>query len=316
MQISLLSRRYIQILIIVIVLISFISIIWHYEQSITKHQSIIRNYEQSIANHQSSIQSLQAQLTAQKSTNQQLIENIGQIQAAWKVTETELQELLAMDWEEKNADAREENEFLHKKINELKYQYDIDIARLQRAQSFLSAQNNSMRDFHVQLEEINHGLEQNIAKLESNIKLQSKTIANLESEIKQHKQSIASLQKPAPEPPTVQPSTAKMSTGEEDKSDVYRHVRLQSLNNAMINQDSVARKNILVSVIPTIPNGVSGDEFLSLVAGMKSEDILSAIQLTNKYITRPLDSKTISALTGILNEKDAEAVSLIFKTKE
>ncbi len=307
MENSRLSRRNIQILFIVIALTSIISIIWRYEQS--------------VANHQSSIQSLQEQLSAQKRINQQLIENLGQTQESWKVTETELQELIAMDWEKKYEDARDESESLRKKITELQYQYDSDIARLQRAKSFLSAENNSLRDSHVRLEAINHGLEQNIAELEPEIEQQKKTIAKLESVNKQNKQSIASLQKSveiksAPEPPTVQPSNAQTTTSEDDKSDVYRHVRIQSLNNAMMNQNSLARKNILVSVIPTIPNGVSGDELLLLVAGMESEDILSAIQLTNKYITRPLDSKTITALTGEMNEKDAEAVSIIFKTKE
>jgi hypothetical protein len=304
MGISLLSRRNIQILVTLIALIIFTSIIWRYEQS--------------IANYQSRIHSLQGQLSAQKLANQQLIENLGITQATREATQAELQELIAMDWERKYADAMEKNESLHKKTTELKNQFDIDIARLQRAQSFLSKENNSMKEFNVRFEEVSHGYEQNIAELESEIEQQNKTIAKLESEIKQQKQSIASLQKPAvekpmPEPSAVKPATDQVATGEDDNSGIYRHVRLQSLKNAMINQDSVARKNILISVIPTIPNGVSGDEFLSLVAGMKSEDVLAAIQLTNKYITRPLDSNTVSALTGKMNEKDAEAVSLILK---
>jgi len=321
MEISRLSQRNIQILVAVITLIIFSTIIWHYEQSIANHRSAILDYEQSIADHQSSIQSLQEQLLTQKRSNQQLIENLDQAQATWEVTEKILQDLIAMDWESKFADAMDENESLHKQIMKLKYQYEIDNARLQRAQRFLSSENNSMRDSHGKLQGVNHELEQNIAKLQSDIDQQNKTMAKQELLIKQQNKAIASLQKPveeklAPEPPLVQPITARTSTGEDDKSDVYRLVRIQSLNNTTRNQDSVARKNILVSVIPTIPNGVSGEEFLSLVAGMKSEDIMTTIQLTNKYIIRPLDSKTLSALTGILNEKDAEAVSLIFKTKE
>ena len=304
MGISLLSRRNVQILVTLIGLIIFTSIIWRYEQS--------------IANYQSRIHSLQGQLSAQKLANQQLIENLGITQATREATQAELQELIAMDWERKYADAMEKNESLHKKTTELKTQFDIDIARLQRAQSYLSKENNSMKESNVRFEEVSHGYEQNIAELESEIEQQNKTIAKLESEIKQQKQSIASFQKPVvekpmPEPSVVKPTTDQVATGEDDNSGIYRHVRLQSLKNAMINQDSVARKNILISVIPTIPNGVSGDEFLSLVAGMKSEDVLAAIQLTNKYITRPLDSNTVSALTGKMNEKDAEAVSLILK---
>jgi hypothetical protein len=84
----------------------------------------------------------------------------------------------------------------------------------------------------------------------------------------------------------------------------------------MRNQDSVARKNILVSVVPTIPNGISDSEFLSLVSGMESKDLLEAIRLTNKYINRPLDGQTISALIETMDVQDAEAANVIFNTKE
>lgn len=301
----LLSGLDIRILLILIAMISIIFIVWQYEQSLTIRQSIIA--------------SLQKQLSAQQHTNQYLSENLARAEERWQMTESELQDLIGKDLEARFEQSLEENDLLRKELSQLKYYHDIEIARLERARNFLTKEFDSLNEYRKQVTGLHQELEQNIAGLTKEIDQYKKTIADLESENKQHKKLIASLKKPAetkPEPDTTRSVTTRPTDSEDDKSDNYRHIRIQSLINAMKNQDSVARKNILVSVVPAIPDGVSAGEFLSLVSGMESEDILAAIQLTSKYITRPLDSQIISALTGKMNAKDAEAANLIFNSKE
>ena len=301
----LLSGLDIRILLILIAMISIIFIVWQYEQSLTIRQSIIA--------------SLQKQLSAQQHTNQYLSENLARAEERWQMTESELQDLIGKDLEARFEQSLEENDLLRKELSQLKYYHDIEIARLERARNLLTKEFDSLNEYRKQVTGLHQELEQNIAGLTKEIDQYKKTIADLESENKQHKKLIASLKKPAetkPEPDTTRSVTTRPTDSEDDKSDNYRHIRIQSLINAMKNQDSVARKNILVSVVPAIPDGVSAGEFLSLVSGMESEDILAAIQLTSKYITRPLDSQIISALTGKMNAKDAEAANLIFNSKE
>lgn len=303
----LLSGRNIRILVILIAMITIIFIVWHYEQSLTIRQSIIA--------------SLQKQLSAQQHTNQNLSANLARAEERWQMTESELQDLIDKDLETRFEQSREENDLLRKEISELQYYHETEIARLERARNFLAKEFDSLNEYRKQVTGLHHQLEQNIAGLTKEIDQYKKTIAGLESENKQNKKLIASLKKPVetkpqPEPDTARSVTTRPTDSEDDKSDNYRHVRIQSLINAMKNQDSVARKNILVSVVPTIPDGVSAGEFLSLVSGMESEDILTAIQLTGKYITRPLDSQIISTLTGKMNAKDAEAANLIFNSNE
>lgn len=301
------SGRNIRILVILIAMVSFIFIVWQYEQSLTIRQSIIA--------------SLQKQLSAQQHANQYLSENLARTEERWQMTESELQHMIDKDMETKFEESRKENDLLQRKISEQQYYNEIEIARLERARNFLANEFDSLNEYRKQVTDLRHEFEQNIAGLTKEIDQYKKTVAGLETENKQHKKLIASLEKPAesqsePEPDTTRPVTSRPADDRDDKSDNYRHIRIQSLINAMKNQDSVARKNILVSVVPTIPDGVSAGEFLSLVSGMESEDILAAFQLTSKYITQPLDNQFISALTGKMNAKDAEAANLIFNSKE
>jgi hypothetical protein len=305
MENILLSRRNIQKLVILITVTSIICIVWYYEKSV-KNQHIF-------------IGSLQEQLLAQQHSNQYLTENLSLAQKNWQVTESELRDMIGRDLENKFEQSQHENEFLKNQITQLQYYHDVEISRLERARIFLVNKSASLQESHTQFADVQNELEHNITELKSEIAQHKKTIAGLESENKQHKKLIASLQKPVetkPEPDAIQTAINRPADNEEDKSDNYRHVRIQSLINAMQNHDSVARKNILVSVIPTIPNGVSISEFLSLISGMESEDILAAIRLTNKNIARPLDSQTISTLIGKMNAQDAEAANVIFNTNE
>jgi hypothetical protein len=280
---------------------------------------VIRHYEGSLAAGHSTILFLQEQLLTEKNTSTELAESLAIARETRESTESELQEALV--WENRYEGARTENESLQRKITEQQRQYEAEIARLERARKFLSGENNSKNESLARLSEINNELERNISDLKAETGQQEKVIARLEAENKQYEKEMAGLQKPVeagPDPLQAPESTAAALSVNDDgeRADTYRHVRIQSLINTMRNQDSGARKNILVNVIPTIPNGISGDEFLSLVNGMESQDILTALQLTSQYLQRPLDNTTVTALTGKMNTSDAEAAADIFKAKE
>ena len=274
-----------------------------------------KTHEQSIAEHLSTINALQMQLIALERTNAQLADEIKNSQEIRGTVETELQALIDMEWEKKYQKAVYENELSLEEYTILENQYSIDIDRLERAQSFLSDENSTLKKYVAEQKAINDAHIQTIAKLESEIKKNKNTIAKLNKPPEK-------LPPPEPEPKTeviTKPLPASKTVAAADKNnkqDVYRHVRLQSLSNAMINQDSSVRRKILVSVIPTIPDGVSGSELLALTNNMQGEDIFAVIQITNKYVTRPLDAQAISGLTSNMNEKDAEAVGLIFSNSE
>lgn len=294
------STRRLWILVTVLAVISISSIYWNFLE--LKYRKLD---EKMLAKHQSTIQSLQLQLSAQKQINKQLSENYRQTENDKKNTMTELQDLIAMDWENKYKTMKNKNDILLSENTALKNQYDNEIARLDRAQKFLASENNSLKKSAFEQSAIN----------DKNLK----TIAGLETEIKQNKKTIAKLKKPPEKAPTakaevttkpVEIKTENIKPGK--KSAAYRHVRLQSLSNAMTNQDSEIRKNILVSVIPTIPEGISDNELLTLVDGMQSGDILAVIQHTNQYINRPLDNQTINTLVGLMNELDAQTAESIF----
>jgi len=302
----LLSQRNIQMLVILIALISIVFIVWQYEQSVSNQQSLIV--------------SLQEQLGSQQLINRSLGENLALAEKQRLMTESDLQDLINKDWEMRFEQSKQENQSLKKEIAELLYHHGIEITRLERARNFLSTELGLLVESQNKFSEIRRELEQNTAVLESEIEQYKKAVASLETENKQNKKLIADLQKPVEskkQPVVISETSATQTTADgEDKAGNYRHVRLQSLINAMRNQDSVARKNILVSVVPTIPNGISDSEFLSLVSGMESKDLLEAIRLTNKYINRPLDGQTISALIETMDVQDAEAANVIFNTKE
>lgn len=247
--------------------------------------------------------------------------------------ETELFKLQSMDWQTKYEHALSENTLLTENIA-AKEQYDeIDLARLNRALDFLSAQNYSIKDSLFSMGEIlvqyeekslsdyekwqenNHLLNEQLkyTELQKN-DLQDK-IEKLESKIKHHNNIAKSDDKgkDSVKPELIitdTPDTQKIP-GENNKSDVYRHVRLQSLHNAMLNQDSGTRSKILISVIPSIPNGISGSELLALLVNMNSTDVITVIKAVNKYILRPLDSQTIHTMTANMNQNDAEAAALL-----
>jgi hypothetical protein len=117
------------------------------------------------------------------------------------------------------------------------------------------------------------------------------------------------IQKTKPEAP---PQSEKSESGQQES---YRYIRLNSLASTLANQDPAARKKILVSVIPTIPDGINGAELLALVNGMDGHDILEIIETTSQYIVRPLDARTLSSLAAFMNEADAATATQILSAR-
>ena len=164
-----------------------------------------------------------------------------------------------------------------------------------------------LTDFQTLTDEAG-ALEETIKKNNEQLKKQEKVIAGLKQEnidykndIEQKKNEIVAESKDVKiiTPDTInKPDTYRTE-------DNFRSARLESLGNAMQNRNSNERKNILVSVIPNIPDGITGNELTSLVEGMESADILSVIRSTTTHINKPLSNEVFSRLTRNMNNQDA-----------
>ena len=283
--------------IFILVLSLVVSMYWHY-RSFVRQQSL----EKSNSGLQANMVALQGRL---RSTQKTL-----------SATEQQLQELLAMDWQDKailqetrardwqkkyQALELEQDNLLQEQTN-MKHQYEIDLARMERGLDFQSNQNNKLRGGLIEKDNKLDELAKEIVKHESSISELTRTITDLENKL--HKQMEIINQKAAnissePDTPPTQNTYS------------YRQVRLESLKIAMTDQDSKTRRIILTDVIPTIPDGVNSDEFISLVAGMDSQDILNTIRKTEKYISRPFDNKILGLLSDMMDKNDANEAVLI-----
>ena len=135
-----------------------------------------------------------------------------------------------------------------------------------------------------------------------------KEIALLKSSLHKSKQTTAQVKQ------KVVPTSVKSSVEKKTQDNTYRAARLKSLGNAMKDRDSNNRKVILISVIPTIPEGISGNELAMLIPGMSSNDILSVIQSAKNHIKRPLDGKTLNRITRTMDTNTADvAVEILSK---
>ena len=267
--------------------------------------------KEALSHKEATIQGLQQQLAALKKINSELANNYIQIQENQRNTESELQELIGQDWEKKYETTLFEKNLLSDEFTNTRYQQDIDITRLERAHEFLSHENNSLKKSVMTQTVANEQL--------------VKTIEEIEAETRQLKNTIAKLKKPPEPTPPPEPSQPDTSVSQStikndpappaaDKSDLYRQVRLQSLVNTMANQDSAMKQKILISVIPTIPEGISGAEFLALTNNMKSEDILAVLQNTHQYINQPLDNNIMKVIASRMNDADMAAAGPILSS--
>ena len=74
-------------------------------------------------------------------------------------------------------------------------------------------------------------------------------------------------------------------------------------------QSSQNKLDILVKVIPTVPEGISTHELTALTSNMTSGDILSLIQSAVQSIHKTNDKKSIRTLLSKMNKADADTAS-------
>ncbi len=98
------------------------------------------------------------------------------------------------------------------------------------------------------------------------------------------------------------------TTTTENPSD-YRSARLLSLINNTNDLSSKKKLDILTKVIPTVPDGVTTNELTKLISGMNSEDILSLIISSERYIQKTKNKKSITLLLGKMSSRDADTAS-------
>lgn len=230
-------------------------------------------------------------------------------------------------------------------IPEIHKQYEIDLSRLERARNFLALQNDSLKKEIYQLrDQAAHNddlLQEKKSQLDNqlaNLKAQNTALQNdvkhLKNELMQHQQLLTklknendeyegilnSLQGNEKKPDTSPAVTATNIPGNTptntDEKDLYRQVRLQSLDKALQNRSSNERRLILINVIPTIPHGISGEELVSFTNNMNSADLLSVIKETNKFLVRPLNKQAINSVLAKLDGKDAEIAKGFFYNGE
>lgn len=258
-------------------------------------------------------------------------------------TEEKLSELDNMDWERKYKFALLDNEIMVGQIAELEFKQEQQNDQLQESYNLLDETKKYIEEDFIRLEfdydelleedaklknqyladiqEITNESEALKAALNENknkLKKQEKVIAGLQKEnqdykniLQQKKNEIAADNSDAK---IITPETIKKSDNA-GTGDNFRSARLKSLSDAMFNRNSNDRKNILVSVIPNIPDGISGNELTSLVEGMESADILTVIQSTTTYINKPLSSEVSSRLTRNMNSQDAALATNLLSDK-
>ena len=89
----------------------------------------------------------------------------------------------------------------------------------------------------------------------------------------------------------------------------YRSARLISLMSNIKGQSSQNKLNILVKVIPTVPEGITTHELTTLTSDMTSGDILSLIKSSGQSIHKTKDKKSIRLLLSRMNKADADTAS-------
>jgi hypothetical protein len=93
-----------------------------------------------------------------------------------------------------------------------------------------------------------------------------------------------------------------------------RGPRLESLRNAVRDRPSSQRREILVNVIPTIPEGITARELHALLNGMDDKDLLAVIAAVQQHVRRPIGEADLQALTGRLAGGDAASVRALLST--
>ena len=310
-------ENYLQIIITVVLAAVVTSIPWLYFYNQKQHL-----HTMTVSLNEKQVTLLKEQLDQQTTLNQKWVNNLADAQEARVLAETELAGITAqlsqteeklssldnMEWESKYKFAMLDNETLVEKIAELEFEYDD----LLEEDTYLKEQYISDAQKFTQESET---LRNDLDKKERELKKQQQLVSKLQEENIKYKNTLAQKKKETvsgkEETQSKIASANNKKTGNTAKAESYRTARIRSLSAAMLNRNSTERKNILVSVIPSIPNGISGNELSSLVKGMDGADILSVIKSTISHINQPLASEAFNQLIKNMNKQDAALASNI-----
>ena len=346
------SGNYQQIILLVVLTAVITSLPWLFFYNQKQHQISMANdiqktrvdalekqLDQQNLLKQELINSLSASQEARVKAESELAETASKLSQ----TEEELSELDTMDWERKYKFALLDNEILVEQIAELEFRQEQKNEQNLESYNLLDETKKYIEEDFIRLEFDYDDLLEEDAKLKSQYLSDIQELAN-ESEtlratldknknklVKQEK-IIADLQKEnlnyknileqkkneivadGKDVKIITPETIKKSDVA-STDDNFRSARLKSLSNAMHNRNSNDRKNILVSVIPNIPDGITGHELTSLVEGMESADILSVIQSTTTHINKPVSNEVFNQLTRNMNNQEAALATNLLSGK-
>lgn len=185
---------------------------------------------------------------------------------------------------------------------------EINRSQLQALQENISTEKDNWQDLYIAEQRKNETLAETSSKFQEEIK-QLKQAHKARLDALQHKNNkqIAALRQQISASLKQFPLSDKNQTGTKKASVTdYRFARLKSLADTMKGLPSADRKNILIKVIPTVPQGITGTELIQLTSSMASKDILAVIQSTKQSIQRPIDDKIRAALLNAMEKTDAE----------
>ena len=178
--------------------------------------------------------------------------------------------------------------------------------------------NHQMGDWerkYLEEKSSNDQIFESMARLEEEIEQLKDLQETLETERIEHTEQITALKselatatklsnKIKKQPPAV---VKQEKTPVKESTSDYRSARMISLLKNINGLPSQKKLNILVKVIPTVPDGVTNNELTELVSGMRSNDILSLIKSSEQHIQKTKDKQSFSLLLSKMNDADADA---------
>ena len=178
--------------------------------------------------------------------------------------------------------------------------------------------NHQMGDWerkYLEEKSSNDQIFESMARLEEEIEQLKDLQETFETERIEHTEQITALKselatatklsnKIKEQPPAV---VKQEKTPVKESTSDYRSARMISLLKNINGLPSQKKLNILVKVIPTVPDGVTNNELTELVSGMRSNDILSLIKSSEQHIQKTKDKQSFSLLLSKMNDADADA---------
>ncbi len=217
----------------------------------------------------------------------------------------------------------DEHTALKQRLSQSRAAADEEITALQARLAEVTDKRQSLSQWRRALERdlINRDIEagQQAARLETlatqRQQLQAQLAASeqrhtqLSAELQTARESTAESQPPVEQRQTsAQPRPVPATQGDENQEEEdagFRQARVASLKNAVRDSDSRDRKSIILTVLPTIPEGVQGTELADLVDGMDNQDIIAIIREGRPHISRPVDNDSYERIMRQLENEDS-----------